>query len=620
MTNDTDYGVLDPALAIESMRSNGYLSTDTALAELIDNAVDANASVVEVFCFEHTQEFGNTRRRRVGKIGVLDDGDGMDADTLRLSLRFGGGRRQDRTTIGRFGFGLPNSSISQTDNTTVWSWQTGHTNALKAYLNVPEIQQGTYREVPAPTPAPLPQPIAELSERVGKTGTYVEWDQLTDGVTWKRSSTVLEHTEFLVGRIYRHYLTREHDPLRIVMHIVSPQGEVTNSQQVRVNDPLYLSKNTSAPWDDEPMFQPYSENDYAVRDSNGIRRHVRVTLSYATSEARQPVGGQAAGALEHGKHAAKNQGISVVRNDRELQLADVIKQLDFRDRWIGCEIRFPAELDEVLGVANNKQEASNLIHYIGLFNREDAPSLDDMRANGEIDYDDPELDLMQLAAHVAGELRVVADAVKHQRKGERDGKTKRHDPEVDPVEDRANKVTRRRAQDHPTQEEQREIDHPTPLEEQRTDLLESFIANGHPPEVAERLVERTIRADHKVIFLQSPPDKYTDEIFDVQTRSGARTEIVLNASHPAFEDLVDVLDLSSLNGGIKGASPEELAERIVRASDNLRMLFAAWARVEVEKPPGSDRKRVARIRQDWGRLAAAFLEEDFDEDSEDEGH
>ena len=59
-----------------------------------------------------------------------------------------------------------------------------------------------------------------------------------------------------------------------------------------------------------------------------------------------------------GKHAAKMEGISVVRARREIDF----RRFDFynvinepQHRWWGCEIIFDPELDEVFGVANNKQ-------------------------------------------------------------------------------------------------------------------------------------------------------------------------------------------------------------------------------------------------------------------------
>jgi hypothetical protein len=46
-------------------------------------------------------------------LSVLDNGCGMDPTTLRQALRFGGSSRfNDRSGLGRFGIGLPNSSLS----------------------------------------------------------------------------------------------------------------------------------------------------------------------------------------------------------------------------------------------------------------------------------------------------------------------------------------------------------------------------------------------------------------------------------------------------------------------------------------------------------------------------
>lgn len=59
-----------------------------------------------------------------------------------------------------------------------------------------------------------------------------------------------------------------------------------------------------------------------------------------------------------GKHAAKMEGISVIRARREIDF----RRFDFynvinepQHRWWGCEIIFDPELDEAFGVANNKQ-------------------------------------------------------------------------------------------------------------------------------------------------------------------------------------------------------------------------------------------------------------------------
>ena len=77
--------ILGPHLALESMRDNGYKNTAYALAELIDNSIQAEATLVEVFCIEEFElaKDGERHRWRVSNIAVLDNGSGMDAITLK---------------------------------------------------------------------------------------------------------------------------------------------------------------------------------------------------------------------------------------------------------------------------------------------------------------------------------------------------------------------------------------------------------------------------------------------------------------------------------------------------------------------------------------------------------
>jgi hypothetical protein len=88
--------------------------------------------------------------------------------------------------------------------------------------------------------------------------------------------------------------------------------------------------------------------------------------------------------------------------------------------------------------------------------------------------------------------------------------------------------------------------------------------------------------------------------FKVEQRPGGITEIVFNTAHPAYDQLVQVLDAN-----IEGAADKDLIDRIMNASDTLRMLFAAWARYEMEDMP--NRARINDMRQEWGKMARVFL-------------
>ena len=102
-----DFAIFPSQLIADALRDSGYKDTDHALAELIDNSLDADARLVEVIVVDEPADPRVAyARARTHEIAVADDGTGMDRTTLRRALRFGDGTRQTRTRIGRFGVGL----------------------------------------------------------------------------------------------------------------------------------------------------------------------------------------------------------------------------------------------------------------------------------------------------------------------------------------------------------------------------------------------------------------------------------------------------------------------------------------------------------------------------------
>jgi hypothetical protein len=91
----------------ESMRSLGY-TTDTAVADLLDNSVSAGAKRIEISIARTSDS--------AGRVAILDDGCGMSPLEL-LSAMKPGGRNPFQTReprdLGRFGLGLKTASFSQ---------------------------------------------------------------------------------------------------------------------------------------------------------------------------------------------------------------------------------------------------------------------------------------------------------------------------------------------------------------------------------------------------------------------------------------------------------------------------------------------------------------------------
>ena len=97
----------------DALRSSGYKSIDSAVAELIDNSIEAGAHDVFVIMKERIDPV--TRRNAVYEFGILDNGSGMDISKLACCLGIGYTTKSDRRGMGRFGVGLPQASLHVTN-------------------------------------------------------------------------------------------------------------------------------------------------------------------------------------------------------------------------------------------------------------------------------------------------------------------------------------------------------------------------------------------------------------------------------------------------------------------------------------------------------------------------
>lgn len=602
------YTFVPAGLAITAMRDNGYKTTAHALAELIDNSVQASARLVELFAVEERQTVSARQRLRVTELAVLDNGCGMDSETLRGALMFGNGSHlNDRSGIGRFGMGLPASTISQCRRADVWSWQDEPDNALYTYIDLDAIEKGIISDVPLPVCQPVPERWRSLSAGLGESGTLVVWQDL-DRVNWRGAKATLENTEFLIGRMYRRQIAEDGLVVRLA---AVKDDEVDWERAARVNDPLYLMtpSMTPEPFDAEPMFQPWGETgrqefQIPVQDKvTGIRTDypVVVTLSWAREETL-PSDNTDRGGKPYGKDARKNMGVSIVRARRELVLDTSWTNSDLRERWWGAEIEFPPELDEVFGVTNNKQAANNFSD-LAAFYQTDASSESDWPELREqwLEDGDPRYQLSDIANYLTTQLNGIRNRLRQQTAGRRGPGQKRHN---DPgVEDRATKKFTQRSESGHTTDQDRSTALRGPTIDDVTDNLS---AKGYSKQDAREIAAAVVDRDRKVIFVQQAGD--SDAFFHLEFLSDV-TEVVFNTSHPAFNQLIEVLSPED-----ERETADGLRARISGASDTLKMLFSAWARFEMEERDGKRRERVADMRRDWGRMAKVFLSDDDDDD------
>lgn len=208
---------------IEALRGLGY-STATALADIIDNSIAADASKVEL-------DFSWAGENSA--VTILDDGNGMNEIELDKAMRLGErSPLEERAAgdLGRFGLGLKTASFSQCRRLSVASTKAGQASCLHWDLDVlaASDDDGWYL-----MEGPAAGSESYLDRLSGQShGTLVLWEMLDRIVTKDFSE---QDFLDLVDRVEQH--------LAMVFHrfIAGPQPRIKlfiNGRSVKAWDPF----------------------------------------------------------------------------------------------------------------------------------------------------------------------------------------------------------------------------------------------------------------------------------------------------------------------------------------------------------------------------------------------
>lgn len=168
-----------------SLRDLGY-SLETAVADLIDNSISADATDIQIFC---------DMSRSVPILVIADNGRGMTEDEVIAAMRHGAtDPRKERgpKDLGRFGLGLKTASFSQCRQLTVVSAvKDSRAGAEWSLARIEEDDNWLISILE-------PDEIAEqpFFDTLGETGTLVIWRDLDrlleDEIGQKRDEIVNE--------------------------------------------------------------------------------------------------------------------------------------------------------------------------------------------------------------------------------------------------------------------------------------------------------------------------------------------------------------------------------------------------------------------------------------------
>lgn len=154
----------DAARITESLRDTGYVF-NTAVADLVDNSIAANADIVEI-------EFKLDPRGNV-RFSILDNGTGMDQEGLVNALRYGSSQRGDPSSLGKFGLGLKTASTAFARAIKLTSKSKSEEVIRTFVLDLDFVgTEGWFAQE-------LELPDLVDSERIaGNSGTVLRWDKV----------------------------------------------------------------------------------------------------------------------------------------------------------------------------------------------------------------------------------------------------------------------------------------------------------------------------------------------------------------------------------------------------------------------------------------------------------
>lgn len=304
---------------IRAVRESGYLSIATALAELIDNSMQASATSVAVTISRDAPD-------ALPRIVVEDNGVGMSEAELEFCLRFGGSSRFDaRQSFGRFGMGLPAASLSQARRVEVTAWRNGGYENTVA-LDVDAIAAGTD-----------PTLVAQRGARsISESGCRVRWMEC-DRIEYRRLAWLERSLHRDLGRMYRRFLT-------------AGLNLTINGTTVEAIDPTLLATKVEG----ATARLAFDELQYELEVAGGGTSIVRVRfvmLPVQTWHRLDNVTKRRIGIVGGG-------GVSILRAGREIASGWHLmgaKRKENYDDWWRCEIEFDPSLDEHFGITINKQ-------------------------------------------------------------------------------------------------------------------------------------------------------------------------------------------------------------------------------------------------------------------------
>jgi hypothetical protein len=355
---DTSLGLFVAESFLRGIRDLGYRNPAWALAEMVDNAIQAGAKRVSTM-FKTVDD-----QEAVDQLAVVDDGVGMIPLMIKYAVKWGGTDRADnRAGFGRYGYGLPSAAVSMAVCYTVYSkTKEDEWHAVTVDLDeVSKVAPDTHKMDALIQPRPK-SPPAWVFEESGssiadfESGTVVvleNLDRLKLKQGWKKVKQLSDKLKTQFGTIYRHWVTNV--TLQVAGVTVEPVDPLFQMPDGRFYDESLVTAQRIEP-----------DNSIIEVETSDKKKKGLVTIKASLlppdfqTEYEMVGGDKKVKVKNKGREEVmkKNHGLSILREGRLIAVVKPrsVKNWGVFDRNVQIEIDFEATLDEYFGITTSKQQ------------------------------------------------------------------------------------------------------------------------------------------------------------------------------------------------------------------------------------------------------------------------
>lgn len=314
----------NPDILLPGLRKSGY-TLQTAVGDLIDNPLDAHASIVSVTLDKH--DSGEWL------LSVADNGIGMPVEVLDEMMRLGSRSDHDLSSdLGAFGLGSTTASLSlgriqhvltRASGGPLLSAATDLDETIRQRKFVKHISEASDKEAEI-----FIHSFSRWKLAVPETGTLVTVAKI-DNIGRTHLNPALEALRRYIGQTYRYF-------------IWANRRFYVNGELVNVIDPLERNLDESRTLIDDAFEYTFPDRHPRAGEKESIGAILVELPDWGGIEANRARG-----------YNQQNQGFYVLRNRREIVAGTtfgLFARHNKLNRFRG-ELLFPASLDEDLGVS-----------------------------------------------------------------------------------------------------------------------------------------------------------------------------------------------------------------------------------------------------------------------------